>query len=135
MIQPKIEYDKLSAGYEFAPTSFKLEREMLTAYLKATEDETGLYEGNGVVPPMAIAALAMAAISTGLSLPPGTIHVSQELEFIDIANIGETLTSYARINRKVERGKLHILTIGINVLDKKKTVVMTGECSFILPAS
>ena len=135
MIQPKIEYDKLTTGYEFAPASFKLDREMVTAYLKATEDKTGLYKESRIIPPMAIAALAMAALLTGLSLPPGTIHVSQELEFIDIANIGEPLTSYARVSRKVERGKLHMLTIGINVLGQKKTAVITGEFGFILPPS
>lgn len=133
MTQPKIEYDKLTAGYEFAPTSFKLERETVTAYLKATGDKTGIYEGNRIIPPMAIAALAMAAILTGLALPPGTIHVSQELEFNDIANTGETLTSYARVSRKVERGKLHMLNIGISVLNQKKMAVITGECGFILP--
>jgi len=135
MIQQKVEYDKLVNGYEFAPASFKLDTETAGVYLKAVEDNNHIYKEDKIAPPMAIAALAMAAMSTGLTLPLGAIHVSQELEFINIINIDEMLTSYAKVNRKVERGKFHMLTIGINVENQKKTTVMSGETSFILPLS
>ncbi len=135
MTQPRIEYEKLTAGYEFVPTSFKLDSRMVMAYLKAVEDNNRIYKEDKIAPPMAIAALAMAALSSGLDLPPGAIHVSQELEFINTAHIDEMLTSYARVNRKVERGKFHMLSIGIHVENQKKTTVITGETSFILPLS
>lgn len=135
MTQPKIEYEKLTVGYEFAPAEFQLDEERVTDYLWAVSDDTSIYEENGVVPPMAIAALAMAALSTGMVLPDGTIHVSQDLEFSELASIGEKLTSHARVNRKVERGKFHILNIGINVTNQENTKVITGETSFILPLS
>ncbi|MFH1646458.1 MAG: MaoC family dehydratase N-terminal domain-containing protein [Chloroflexota bacterium] len=135
MTNPKIEYEELTAGYEFTPTDFQLDEERVAAYLQAVGDDTRIYEENKIVPPMAIAALAMAALSTGMVLPDGTIHVSQDLNFNEMANIGEGLTSYAKVNRKVERGKFHILTIGINVTNQKNTKVVTGETSFILPLS
>ena len=129
-----MEYEKLTTtGYEFPPSSFKLEPEMVKAYLNAVEDNNRIYEEDKIVPPMAIAALAMAAMSKGLVLPPGAIHVSQEVTFINIANIDEMFISYARVNRKVERGKFHMLTIGISVENQKKTIVITGETSFIFP--
>ena len=135
MIQQRIEYEKLTTGYEFTPTSFKLDSKVVMAYLKAVEDNNRIYEEAKIVPPMAIAALAMAAMSTRLVLPPGAIHVSQEVAFINTANIDEMLISYAKVNRKVERGKFHMLTIGINVENQEKTTVITGETSFILPPS
>lgn len=131
----KVEYEKLTTGYEFPPANFRLDGKMVSAYLKAVEDTSGIYQGTDSVPPMAIAALAMAAMSEGLVLPPGAIHVSQELEFTNIAKIDEPLTSYARVNRKIERGKFHMLAIGINVINQKKETVVAGETSFILPLS
>ncbi len=135
MTQARIEYEKLTAGYEFTPAEFQLDEEKVAAYLQAVDDNTRIYEENKVVPPMAVAALAMAALSTGLVLPDGTIHVSQDLEFNEMAVTGERLTSHARVNRKVERGKFHMLTIEINVTNQKNKKVITGETSFILPLS
>jgi acyl dehydratase len=133
MTPPKIEYEGLTAGYEFAPASFHLDGERVMKYLNSVEDHNSIYGEQQIIPPMAMAALAMAAMSSGLALPPGAIHVSQNLEFIKAARIGERLTSYARVNRKLERGKFHLLTIGINVLNQHKATVLSGETGFILP--
>jgi acyl dehydratase len=133
MAQQEIAYEKLVSGYEFAPTSFCLDNEMVKTYLKAVGDQNAVYQGESIVPPMAIAALAMAAMSAGLALPSGAIHVSQTLEFMDIVKVGENLTSHAKVNRKIERGKFHMLTVGIDVLNQRKAKVISGETSFILP--
>jgi len=133
MAPPAIEYEKLTPGYEFAPASFQMDSERVTAYLGAVGDQSSLYKEKNITPPMAMAALAMAALATGLTLPPATIHVSQSLEFKELVSIGEKLTSYARVNRKMERGKFHLLTIGINVLNQHKATVLCGETTFILP--
>lgn len=135
MTQQKTDYGELITGYEFAPVGFRPDGEMVTAYLSAIEGDKRIYEEDKLVPPMAIAALAMAAMAAGMSLPPGTIHVSQEFQFLSTVSINEALTSYARVNRKIERGKFHMLTVGINVLNQKQITVMTGETSFILPLS
>jgi acyl dehydratase len=131
--QPKIEFEKLTAGYEFAPVSLQLDSEKARDYLNAVEDRSTIYEENNIVPPMAISALAMAAMSSGLVLPPGAIHVSQNLEFLTSVKTGEKLTSRAKVNRKMERGKFHMLNIGINVLNQRKETILTGETAFILP--
>ena len=133
MAQQEIAYEKLVSGYEFAPTSFCLDSERVKAYLKAVGGQNAVHQGENIVPPMAIAALAMAAMSAGLALPPGAIHVSQTLEFMDIVKVGENLTSHAKVNRKIERGKFHVLTVGIDVLNQRKAKVISGETSFILP--
>jgi acyl dehydratase len=129
----KIEYKKLTSGYEFRPTIFSLDREEVKAYLEAVEDRSSIYEEEDIVPPIEIAALAMTAMSSGLDLPAGAIHVSQDLEFVKLVRIGERLTSYARVNRKMERGKFHMLTIGISILNQNNAPVLSGETSFILP--
>lgn len=131
----KIDLGKLITGFGFPPTTLKLDAGKISVYVKAIEDTTRIYEDNNVVPPMAVAALAMAAMGRQMELPPGSIHVSQEFEFADIVKLGEILTSYAMVKRNVARGKLHMLTIGINVVNQEKNTVVSGETGFILPRS
>ncbi len=133
MNQQKIDYKKLITGYEFEPANFQLSSESVTAYLDAVESEKQTYEKDKIVPPMAIAALAMTAMAAGISMPPCAVHVSQELQFLSLVGYDETLTSYAKVNRKVERGKIHMLSIGIKVMNQKQQTVLSGETSFILP--
>ncbi|UCC17492.1 MAG: MaoC family dehydratase [Dehalococcoidales bacterium] len=133
MAQQKIDYEKLTTGYEFGPSGFNIDAETVDKYLNAVDGSKGIYEKNMTVPPMSIAALAMTAMAEGLSMPPGAIHVSQEITFLNPVRINENLTSHARVNRIVRRGKLHMLSIGINVVNDKKISVLEGETSFILP--
>jgi len=99
----------------------------------AVEDTSCLYQDTKLVPPMAIAAYAMAALSQDISLPPGVIHVSQELEFISTVSVNDSLTSYAKVGRKQSRGKLHLLAISLDVLNQNQEAVLTGKTTFILP--
>ena len=135
MAQQKIDFEKIFNGYEFEPSVFSIDGESVDKYLNAVEGSKDIYEKNRTVPPMSIAALAMTAMAEGLSMPPGAIHVSQEITFSDPVMINENLTSYARVNRIVKRAKLHMLSIGINVVNDKKITVLEGETSFILPVS
>lgn len=135
MAQQKIDYDKLTTGYEFEPSVFSIDGASVDKYLDAVDGNKDIYEKNNIVPPMSIAALAMTAMAEGLSMPPGAIHVSQDIRFLNPVGINENLTSCARVNRVVKRGKLHMLSIGINVVDDKNISVLEGETSFILPVS
>jgi acyl dehydratase len=133
MVPQKVTYGELATGYAFAPADFRLDSEGVSAYLKAVGDKNPVYQEKNIVPPMAIAALAMAAMAAGLALPPGAIHVSQTLEFKHTVRPGQKLTSLASVKRKIERGKFHMLTIGIDVQNQQKTTVLSGETGFILP--
>ena len=135
MAQHKIDYEKLTTGYEFEPSGFSIDAESVDKYLNAVDGNKGIYEKNKTVPPMSVAALAMTAMAEGLSMPPGAVHVSQDIQFLSPVNINENLISYARVNRIVKRGKLHMLSIGINVVKDKNISVLGGETSFILPVS
>lgn len=129
----RIECHQLKAGDEFPPASYQMDSSMVTAYLKAVEETSPLYQDTGLVPPMAVAASAMTALSDSISFPAGAIHVSQEVEFIDTTTTQDTLTSYAKVNRKQDRGKFHILTIDLNVFNQKQQPVLAGRTTFILP--
>lgn len=129
----KVLYSQLEAGYEFPPASYKLDSAMVAAYLEAVEETGNLYRDNKLIPPMAVGAHAMAALAEGISLPAGTIHVSQEFEFKDAVSIEDTLTSHARVTRKQDRGNLHLLTIDLNVFNQHQKEVLNAKTSFLLP--
>lgn len=129
----KIEYSQLETGFEFPASSYKLDSSMVSTYLKAVDETSGLYQDTGLVPPMAIAAHAMASLSEGICLPPGTIHVSQAFEFLDTASIDDTFTSYARVGKKQSRGKFHLLLVDLSVTNQDLKAVLAGKTSFILP--
>ncbi len=129
----KIEYRQLEKGYQFPASSYQLDKSIVAAYLQAVEDTSSLYQDTELVPPMAIAAYAMVALSESMYLPPGTIHVSQEFEFIGTVSTNDTLVSNATVSRKQSRGKLHLLTVDLSVSDQRQNTVLVGKSSFILP--
>jgi len=129
----KLEYQDLREGQEFPPASFQLDAATVADYLKAVEEDNVIYENSGLVPPMAVAALSLKALINAISMPPGTIHVSQEFEFIDAVSTQDTLTSLARVGRVQERGKLHLITIETSVLNQQNKAVLAGKTGFILP--
>lgn len=131
--QGKIEYQDLKAGQEFPPAAFQVDSTTVADYLKAVEEDNAIYQNTGLVPPMAVAALALKSLISAISMPPGTIHVSQEFEFIDTVNTQDTLTSRAGVSRIQERGKLHLISIDINVSNQEQKPVLAGKTSFILP--
>jgi len=131
--EQKVEYSQLEAGYEFPPSRYTLDYSIVATYLRAVEDSSSLYQDTELVPPMAIAAYAIAALSGNISLPSGTIHVSQELEFITTVSINDTLISYAKVSRQQSRGKFHLLSIDFNVFNQRQKAVLAGKTSFVLP--
>ena len=126
-------YSQLAAGYEFPPGNFNLDAAKVGVFLKATGDPGRLYHEAKLAPPMAIAALAMSALSNTISLPPGSIHVSQELSFVAAVSQDDTLTSYAKISRAQKRGKLHLITVDIDVRNQNQRTALTSKIGFILP--
>lgn len=132
MNKERVKYEQLADGFQFSPSTITIDPKTVFQYLKATEDENGIYD-NTFIPPMAVTALAMASMAEKFELLPGTVHVSQQLEFLKTVKINETLTSYVGVNRKVARGKFHMLNMGIKVDNDKNETVITGEIGFILP--
>ncbi len=133
--QHKIEYSQIEAGYEFPPASYELDSSMVSTYLKAVEEPGSLFQVSGLIPPMAVAAYAMTALSDSISLPPGSIHVSQGLEFIDTVNVGDIITCHAKVTAKHDRGRLCLMTVNLNVFNQNQKKVLAGTTGFVLPYS
>jgi acyl dehydratase len=131
--QSKTEYYQLYVGFEFPPQSYKLDSSVVSLYLEAVKETNDLYRKEALVPPMAVTAFAMASLSEALKMPPGTIHVSQELDFLKLVYIGDTITCYSKVSRKLDRGGLRLMNTDITVVNQNKENVLTGKVGFVLP--
>jgi len=129
-----ISYEELLPGYEFPPHSYELTPSLISDYLRAVDSPDELQIFKEFVPPLAIGAYAMAAIAGHLSLPPGSIHASQEFEFFRLVPIGSIINCQAKVARKLVRNKLCMLTLQLDVLDQNKEKVQSGKTTVILPA-
>jgi acyl dehydratase len=129
----RIEYHQLSAGFEFQPQSYTLDNATVSLYLEAVQESSDLYRREGLVPPMAVTAFAMSSLSGAVTMPDGTIHVSQELDFLKLVRVGDTITCHSKVSRKVDRGGLHLMNTDISVVNQKGEQVLTGRVGFVLP--
>ena len=131
--QKKLDFNSLETGFEFPSSAYRIDPDLVAKYIQAVEETSDLFAGTNLVPPSAVAAYAQAALLEHIDLLPGTIHVSQDLEFLGEVRVGDEVTSRARVSRKQERGKMRILNIELEVMDTNNNTLMKGKNSFILP--
>ncbi|MEJ2740872.1 MAG: MaoC family dehydratase N-terminal domain-containing protein [Dehalococcoidia bacterium] len=124
---------KLEAGHEFPTVQYTLDKSTVRAYLEAVEETSDLYKNTDLVPPTAIAALAMAALAEGTHFPPGCIHTSQKLEFKHCTHIGDIIQCHSRIGQSRKRAGMHFITVAFFVEDLNKQELLNGETVFIAP--
>jgi len=127
-----ISFEELAVGYEFPATNYELSKPLIAKYLEAVGGQQ-YFLTSGVVPPLAIAAYAMTALSQSFSVPPGSIHASQEFEFLKLVPIGSTVSCGGKIVQKVQRGRLYLLVLEINALNQDKEKVLSGKATIAVP--
>ena len=125
-----IGYEELIPGYKFPPAAYELSASLVSKYLRAVDSA-----GDGFVPPLAITACAIAAMTGSISPPSGTIviHASQELEFFKLVPIGATIECHIGVAQKITRGKMSMLILEFEVFDKGKEKVQSGRATIALP--
>ena len=128
-----ISYEELVPGYEFPPASYELTSSLISDYLKAVDSPDELQAFKEFVPPLAMGAYAMTAMTGSLSLPPGSIHASQEFEFFKLVPIGGIINCHARVERKLARDKMRMLILELDVFDQSEEKVQSGKATVILP--
>jgi acyl dehydratase len=123
----------LPKGHEFAPTAFTPTADWVREYIAAVGDEAIGGLGDGLVPPMALAACSIRALIEASPLPPGTLHAGQELSFHRAVRAGEQLTANARIVSRGERAGWVLMSIDFDVSAAGETV-MRGRATVTFPA-
>jgi hypothetical protein len=127
-----IDYYQLTEGYHFPEADYRLTPELVAAYLDAVEDVTNYADGDRV-PPLAVAALAMASLSKFVDMPDGSIHTQQEVTFYAPVRVGDQIICRSWVSQKRERGRFNLMAVDLSVLDAAGGEVLTGKTSFVLP--
>jgi acyl dehydratase len=122
----------LEKGHEFPPTEFELSAEWVDAYVAAVEDGAIASCGPDAVPPMAIAALSIRALLERAGLPPGAIHIGQELAFSRTVGRGQRLSVSARVASRGERAGWVLMGVDLSVL-AGQDAVMSGRAVVTFP--
>ena len=126
--------DELPKGHQVPPFSFELSPQWVTEYVASVEDEAIGALDEGLVPPMAAAALAVRSMLEGAELPPGAIHLGQEMALLKSVRVGERLSVSARVDSRGERQGWIVMGIELDVEDGDGSPVMQGRALLTMPA-
>ena len=104
-------------------------------YLEAVGDPLPHYMELGIVPPLAISALALGKLLRELALPGGAIHSVQEVKTVRAVRLGEELVGWAGLERPRQRGNLQFITAGYWVRDAAGNEVQQGKSTVLVSLS
>ncbi len=105
--------------------------EFVDEYLSTLEDKCPVYQEEKLAPPIALAARTLAILIEKLDLPPGTVHISQEIISQKAVAVGQEVRGVAKASRPFLRGKWRFLSVefalhcGQEEVLRGKTTVMT----------
>ena len=114
---------------------WEVTNEWVRQYLEAVGDHLPHYMELGIVPPMAISALALGNLLKKLELPGGAIHSLQEVNTVRAVRLGEELVGWAGLERPRQRGNLQFITASYWVGDAAGNEVQNGKSTVLVPLS
>ena len=131
-----IDYSKLETGQQLSSQSVSLNAKAVGDYVAAVGDTSSptASDGSSLVPPMAIAALALSAVINALQIPGGTIHASQELGFCAAVPVGSVIECTATLAQNSVRRNWRFLVVNMEATSEGGGVVMEGKSTIMLPA-
>ena len=106
--------------------------ERAAAYAKAAGDGCALYAEEGVVPPMAVAALALAEAMMAMRLPAGAVHTGQEFAFPRPVAAGSQASVSASVSANGVRRGTRFLALDLRVEVGGETA-LEGKTSLAIP--
>jgi acyl dehydratase len=125
--------DTVSPEAEIKLGVWRAGEESVRQYLKATGDTHVEYFESDLVPPLALAAYALAALLEKLALPPGAIHSLQEVEALGPVRMGEEINGVARLERPRRRGGLQFTTASYTLQKVNGQQIQTGKSTVLIP--
>src|SRR5919108_2991917 len=128
-------FSDLTPGYAFPSTVLALDAQTVERYLRATQDDHAVYWRDGavhLVPPLAVAALALRGIAQEVALAPGSLHTGQELLFRRLITVGARLTVQAHVTASSRRRGFVALAIDLAATDDSGETALTGSLSLMV---
>ncbi len=132
-----MDYGEMEVGREVSRHSYCLDSALVSNYVEAVQDDSGLIlddSGAELVPAMAVAALSMRGVVEDLRIPGGTLHVGQEFEFSGAVELGDSVDCVATLAQNSVRGDWRFLVVECLVSGEDDRDVMKGKSTIMIPA-
>lgn len=133
-----LDYASLEPGQSISNTEFEADVSLVSAYVDAVGDESGIFDPDNspsLVPPMAIAAQSLKTVLDELAIQPGTLHAGQEIEFTKAVEVGERLSCRATVGQNSVRGDWRFLVVEISTGNASGQGVMSGKSTLMVPVA
>jgi len=121
----------LRPGQKLAEEELVVSQEAADAYQTAVGEAMAPYHKGRVVPPLAVAALAMGTAMRSLALPAGAVHTAQELAFMGAVTPGVPIRCATAVAQNNVRRGLRFLVVQLSVTQKDQ-VVLEGRTSLAI---
>ena len=134
------DYASLTPGQEVSRETLVMDNETVASYVCAVRDDSFgtpiMQDDQGeksYVPAMAIAAMSVRGVVNDLQIPGGTLHLGQEVRFLEAVRSGETLTCVAMLLQNSIRRGQRILVVSLEVVNDLGQKVMSGKSTIAVP--
>ena len=127
-----MDLNALEPGHSLVDREIIITAAMADAYVRAVGDECALYAQEGLVPPMAVAALVMAEAMDAVSLPAGTVHTGQELTFSRPVTVDSAVRCSATVAANSVRRGTRFLTLDLGGILNGEPAVQ-GRAALAVP--
>jgi len=135
------DYASLTPGQEVSRETVVMDNETVASYVYAVRDGsfgTPIMQDDrceqSYVPAMAIAAMSVRGVVNDLQIPGGTLHLGQEMQFLEMVSLGETLMCVATIVQNSVRRGQRILVVSLEVVNSLGQKIMSGKSTIAVPA-
>jgi hypothetical protein len=119
-------------GRTFESEKVTLNSSVLGDYRSVIEATAEVYNED-YVPTIALAAIGIRTLLSGLGVPPGAVHVSQELQSHRAAKSGDTVYCHGEVTQSSRRGKGgEIIVLEFKVIDRESVLLLDGRTTLII---
>lgn len=129
-----MKFADVEVGKEYSAQEYVVTEEGIRAYLKATQDDTEIYEKECLVPPAYAAVFARWEAVADEQLADGTIHAKQKFEYYKPIHWGEKLTVKGVVKEAKEVRGMKFVVREVDVYDAAGDLVVVSTITVIFPA-
>tara|TARA_B100001750_G_C15390875_1_gene537370 strand:- start:91 stop:510 length:420 start_codon:yes stop_codon:yes gene_type:complete len=133
-----LEYESLVLGDIVSERFYSVDSDTVEAYLEAIGASKPTDADNDgkdwFAPPMSVAALGLRGVIQDLSIPEGTLHVSQDLEFNKAVKVGAKLFCQAKLSQNSIRSGKRFIAVDLKIENTDRATVLTGKSTLVMPS-
>ena len=124
----------VQVGHSFPPVSVDLSAERVQEFLRVLDsEETRGRDGEPLMPPSATTTMTIGALLASISLPVGTLHISQDTFIHSALPVGTPAICHSKLANRSFRSGITFVTLDFTLTSSANAaVVMNGSATLLL---